>query len=160
MEACNQLLDYCATHPNPSICYLASNMILTLNTAGSYLSELNSKSRAAAYVYLIRKDKPDFCNGAIMVLSAIIKQVMASASETELAALFYGCKVAIPLPVALEEMEHPQPGPTPVTTDNSTAVGLTQKAMTPKALKSMDSDFTGFAVDVHISCSRTCERRA
>jgi hypothetical protein len=66
---------------------------------------------------------------------------MASASETELAALFYGCKAAIPLHVALEEMGHPQPGPTPMTTDNSTAIGLTQKTMTPKALKLMDMRF-------------------
>ena len=66
---------------------------------------------------------------------------MEFASETELAALFYGCKVAIPLRVALKEIGHPQPGPTPVTTDNSTAVGLTQKNMTPKALKSMDMHF-------------------
>ena len=141
MDACHQLLDYCATHPNPSIRYLASNMVLALDTNGSYLSELNGKSRAAAYIYLTRKDNTNFHNGAIMVLSTIIKHVMASASETELAALFYGCKAAIPLRVALEEMGHPQPGPTPVTTDNATAVGLTQKTMTPKASKSMDMRF-------------------
>eukprot|EP00804_Cyclotella_cryptica_P025458 CCRYP_017201-RC/>CCRYP_017201-RC protein AED:0.47 eAED:0.47 QI:0/-1/0/1/-1/1/1/0/108 len=66
---------------------------------------------------------------------------MASTSETELAALFYGCKAAIPLWVALKEMGHPQSGPTPVTKDNSTAIGLTQKTMTPKASKSMDMRF-------------------
>jgi hypothetical protein len=65
---------------------------------------------------------------------------MASASETELAALFYGCKEAIPLRNTLEEMGHPQP-PTPVTTDNSTAIGLTMDTMTPKASKSMDMRF-------------------
>jgi hypothetical protein len=116
-------------------------MVLALDTDGSYLSELHGKSRAAGYVYLTQKDKLDLHNGAIMVLSAIIKHVMASASKTELAALFYGCKAAIPLRIALEEMGHPQPGPTPVTTDNSTAVGLTKKTMTPKASKSMDMQF-------------------
>jgi hypothetical protein len=132
LEACKQLLDYCATHPNPSIRYLTSDMILVLDTDGSYLSELNGKSRAAAYIYLTRKDTLDFHNGMISVLSAIIKHVMESALETELAALFYGCKAAIPLRVALEEMGHPQPEPTPVTTDNSTAVGLTKKTMPPR----------------------------
>eukprot|EP00804_Cyclotella_cryptica_P012564 CCRYP_014709-RF/>CCRYP_014709-RF protein AED:0.41 eAED:0.41 QI:0/-1/0/1/-1/0/1/0/228 len=150
LDACPQLLDYCATHPNPSIRYLASDMVLALDTDGSYLSELNGKSRAAAYVYLTRKDSPDFHNGAVAVLSAIIKHVMASASETELAALFYGCKAAILLRIALEEMGHAQPGPTPVTTDNSTAVGLTQKTMTPKASKSMDMRF-------HWLCSRCAQ---
>ena len=76
-----------------------------------------------------------------MVLSTIIKHVMGSAAESEMAALFYGCKQAIPLRVTLEEMGHPQPGPTPVTTDNSTAHGLTMDKMIPKASKSMDMRF-------------------
>eukprot|EP00804_Cyclotella_cryptica_P008225 CCRYP_015155-RA/>CCRYP_015155-RA protein AED:0.23 eAED:0.17 QI:0/0/0/1/1/1/3/0/935 len=141
LQATRQLLDYVATHPNPSIQYLASNMILALDTDGSYLSELGGKSRAAAYMFLTKKDDPDFHNGAVLILSSIIKHVMASASETEIASLFYGCNEAIPLRITLEEMEHPQPGPTPVTTDNSTAVGLTLKTMIPKASKSMDMRF-------------------
>ena len=66
---------------------------------------------------------------------------MASESESELAALFYGCKEAIPLCTALEEGGHSQPRPTPVTTDNSTALGLTLKTMIPKASKAMDMCF-------------------
>ena len=89
-------------------------------------------------MFLTKKDDPDFHNGNILILSAIIKHVMASASETALASLFYGCKEAIPLRLTLEEMGHPQPGPTPVTTDNSTAIGLTLNTMIPKASKSMD----------------------
>jgi hypothetical protein len=57
---------------------------------------------------------------------------MTSASETELAALFYSCKEAIPLQTTLEELGHAQLGPTPITTDNSTAVGLTMQTMIPK----------------------------
>jgi hypothetical protein len=112
--------------------------MLALDTDGSYLSKPGGKSRAAAYFYLTKQNNPDFHNGAVLVLSAIIKHIMASASETELAALFSGCKEAIPLRTALEETGHPQPGSTPVTTDNSTAVGLTLNTMTPKASKSMD----------------------
>lgn len=141
MDACHQLLDYVATHPNATIRYCASDMILALDTDGSYLSEPGAKSRAAAYFYLTKKDNPEFHNGSVLILSAIIKHIMASASETELAALFYGCKEAIPLRNTLEEMGHPQPGPTPVTTDNSTAIGLTMDTMTPKASKSMDMRF-------------------
>jgi len=44
----------------------------------------------------------------------------SSASEAELAALYYGCKQAAPICVTLEGMGHPQPAPTPVTTDNIT----------------------------------------
>ena len=51
LKATKQLLDYIATHPNPSIQYLASDMLLALDTDGSYLSELKGKIRAAAYMY-------------------------------------------------------------------------------------------------------------
>ncbi len=50
MNATKQLLDYIATHPNPAITYLASDMILALDTDGSYLSKYGRKSRAAAYI--------------------------------------------------------------------------------------------------------------
>eukprot|EP00804_Cyclotella_cryptica_P013778 CCRYP_016889-RB/>CCRYP_016889-RB protein AED:0.43 eAED:0.43 QI:0/-1/0/1/-1/1/1/0/210 len=118
LDVCKQLLDCAAMHPNASIWYCASNMILASDTYGSYLSKPEGKSRAAAYFYLTKQNDPYFHNSTVLVLSVIIKHIMASASETELAALFYGCKEAIPLCTTLEEMGHPQPGPTPVTTDN------------------------------------------
>jgi hypothetical protein len=85
--------------------------------------------------YLINQNDEDFNNGAILTPSSIIKHVMSSASEAELAALYYRCKQAAPIRVTLEEMGHPQPAPTPVTTDDITAQGLTLGTMTPKASK-------------------------
>ena len=137
-EACHQLLDYVATHPNAGIRYHVCDMILAIHTNASYLSELGGKSRAAGHFYLTNQNDEDFNNGAILTLSSIIKHVMSSASEAELAALYYGCKQAAPIRVTLEEMGHPQPAPTPVTTDNITAQGLTMGTMTPKASKSND----------------------
>ena len=58
----------------------------------------------------------------------IIKHVMTSASEAEVAALFYNCKAAQPLRIALKEMGHSQLK-TPVTTYNNTAEGLSNKTM-------------------------------
>eukprot|EP00804_Cyclotella_cryptica_P012986 CCRYP_002317-RA/>CCRYP_002317-RA protein AED:0.32 eAED:0.30 QI:0/0/0/1/1/1/3/0/854 len=141
MQATTQLLNYVAIHPNLSIQYLASDMILALDTDGSYLSELGGKSRAMAYMFLTKKNNHDFHTGAILILSAIIKHGMASALENEIASPFYGCKEAIPHRVTLKEMGHPQPGPTPITTNNSTAVGLALDTMIPKASKSMDMRF-------------------
>ena len=66
---------------------------------------------------------------------------MSSASEAELAALYYGCKEAAPIRITLEKMGHPQPAPTPVTTDNITAQGLTMGTMTSNASKSNDQWF-------------------
>jgi hypothetical protein len=48
-EACHQLLDYVATHPDAGIRNHAYDMILAVHTDASYLSELGGKSRAAGY---------------------------------------------------------------------------------------------------------------
>jgi hypothetical protein len=116
-------------------------MMLAVHTDTSYLSELGGKSRAAGHFYLTNRNDEDFNNGAILTLSSIIKHVMSSASEAELAALYYGCKQAATIRVTLEEMGHPQPAPTPITTDNITAQGLTLGTMTPKASKSNNQRF-------------------
>ena len=90
---------------------------------------------------MTNKGQKEFNNGAIDVLSTIIKHVMSSASEAETGALYYGCKRAIPYRVTLQEMGHPQTESTPVTTDNNTAHGLTLGTMNSKASKSNDMRF-------------------
>jgi hypothetical protein len=135
LAACRHLLDYLATHPNAAIRYRSSDMILRFDTDASYLSEVNAKSRAAAYYYMTRKGNRAFHNGAIDVLSTIIKHGMSSASEAETGALYYGCKCALPYRVTLDEIGHTQFEPTPVTTNNNTAHGLTMGTMTSKASK-------------------------
>jgi hypothetical protein len=134
-EACHQLLDYVPTHLNAGIRFHASDMILAVHTDASYLSKPSSKSRAARHFYLTKHNDKDFNNGAVLTLSSIIEHVMSSASEAELAALYYGCKQAAPIRVTLEEMGHRRPAPTPITTDNITAQGLTTGTMTPKSIK-------------------------
>ena len=135
-----QFLDYCATHPNAGVRFVSSDMLLALHSDASYLSEPQSKSRAGGHHYLTRLNDEHFDNGAVLTLSKIVKHVMSSASEAETAALFYNCKAAAPLRVALEEMGHPQ-NKTLVTTDNSTAHGLITKTMVPKAAKGYDMRF-------------------
>ena len=122
-EACHKLLNYVATHPNAGIHYHACDMILAVHTDASYLSELGGKSRAMGHLYLTNRNDENFNNGAILTLSSIIKHVMSSASQAELATLYYGCKQAAPICITLKEMGHPQPVLTPVTTDNITALG-------------------------------------
>ena len=133
-------LDYCATHPDAIVRYHASDMILALHSDASHLSEPLSKSRAAGHHYLTNKSDRDLDNGAILTLSKIIKHVMGSAGESEVAALYYNCKSALPTKVCLEEMGHEQPK-TPAITDNSTAAGLINKTMTPKRAKAYDQRF-------------------
>ena len=115
-------------------------MMLALHSDASYLSEPESKSRAAGYFFLLKQNNESFNNGAIMTLSKIIKHVMLSTSEAETAAIFYNFKAALPLRVSLEEMEHEQPK-TPVTTDNTTSHGLNKKTMISKRAKSYNMRF-------------------
>jgi hypothetical protein len=53
-ERCDQLLDYCATHPNAVVRYRASNMILNIHSDASYLSEPKAKSRIAGHYFLVK----------------------------------------------------------------------------------------------------------
>ena len=95
----DHLLNYLATHPDATVRYHASGMILHVHSDASYLSKANARSRAGGYVFLSDAyanpntppptDSPlPPSNGAVHVLSTILKNVMASASEAELGALF------------------------------------------------------------------------
>ena len=119
-EEVTHCLSYCSTHPNAGIRDFASDIILALHSVASYLSEPNSKSRAAGHFYIKRKSHNNYDNGTILTLSKTIKHVMTSASEAKLAALLYNCRGAISLRISLEKMVNPQPK-TPAVSDNTTA---------------------------------------
>ena len=76
-------------------------------------------------------------NGAILTIAKIIKPVMASAAESELAELYLKTKRMVPIHNTLKEMGWPQPK-SPIQTDNSTAAGFTNKVIVNKAIKSLD----------------------
>jgi hypothetical protein len=138
-KLCQQLLNYVATHSNLAS---ATDIILAIHTNASYLSEQAGKSCTPGHFYLTNDGNKKFNNGTILTLSSIIEHVMSSMNKAELAGLYYGCKLAVPLcTTALKEMGHPQHKCTMVTTNNITAQGLTMGTMTPKASKSMDQCF-------------------
>jgi hypothetical protein len=63
-------------------------MILCANADAGFLNETNSRSRAGAHINLSENDPFPRFNGAVLSITQIIKFVMASAAEAELAALF------------------------------------------------------------------------
>ena len=65
---------------------------------------------------------------------------MSSAAEAELGALYINAREAVYIRQILEEMNHKQP-PTPIQIDNSTAVGIVNNKILPKATKAMDMRF-------------------
>jgi hypothetical protein len=85
--ATNQLLDYLATHPDATIRYHASDMILHIHRDASYLSVSNSRSRLGGLFLLGNKSREqDMLNGSILNVAAVIKNVVASAAESEVGA--------------------------------------------------------------------------
>ena len=139
-RACQQFLDYCASHPDGAIRYQASDMILKLHSDSSYLNAVGARSRQGGHLYLGNKSEPDILNGAVLNLAAIMKMVLSSAAEAEFGALFHNTKEATPLRTTLAELGHPQP-PTPVLVDNSTAVGLANDTVTQRRSRAIDMRF-------------------
>ena len=72
----------------------------------------------------------------ILIIAQTIKNVMSSAAEAEIGALFINSQHDIPAQTVLEEMGHVQP-PTPIQTNNTTALGFVSKNLQSKATKSV-----------------------
>ena len=135
-----QLLDYAATHPDAIVTYRASDMVLAGHSDASYLSETKARSRAGGHFFMDSDTTYPNNNGAVLTIAQIIKAVMSSAAEAELGALYINCREAIPARQLLEEMGHKQP-PTPMQTDNTTALGVITNTINPKRTKAMDMRF-------------------
>jgi uncharacterized coiled-coil protein SlyX len=105
--AMNQLLDYLATHPDATIRYHASNMILHIHSDTSYLSVSNARRRLRDLFFLgNRSPKKDMLNGSILNVASVIKNVVASVAESEFGACFHNDQSGAPLKVTLNEMGH------------------------------------------------------
>jgi len=137
LEKAKYFLDYVATHPDAVLTYKKSQMILALHSDASYLTEPKARSRAGGHFYMSNDEEVPPNNGAILNVAQIIKNVMTSAADAEIGALYINTRQAIPARYQLEEMGHKQP-PTPVQTDNTTALGFVNKNINPKATKSTD----------------------
>jgi hypothetical protein len=119
-----KFLNYCMTHPEATLRYHASDMILSIYIDASYLSEREAKSRTGGFFYMgSNTDKTNrLTNGAILINSTVLKHVMSSAAEAEIGTVFLNAKEGTVLCITLEELGHHQP-PTPLQTDNTTSIG-------------------------------------
>ena len=149
MDALIHLLNYCATHPNATIRYKASDMILHISSDASYLSVDGARSRFGGYFFLSKSighqapepsDPPPPFNAPVHVNSAIITAVMSSAADAEYGALFFNAKDGCKLRTTLQDMGYPQPA-TPIQADNSCAVGLANDTVKQKRSKAIDMRF-------------------
>jgi hypothetical protein len=137
MEKVKLFLDYAATHPDAVLTFKKSNMVLAVHSDASYLTEPKARSRAGGHFFMSDDSPNPENNGAIMNIAQIMKHVVSSAADAEIGALFINARQAVPARMAAEELGHPQP-PTPVQTDNTTALGFANKNLQPKVTKSTD----------------------
>jgi len=79
-------------------------------------------------------------NGPIHVLCQIMRQVVSSAAEAKLGALFLNAQNLCPIRTALAELGHPQPA-TPLQMDNNTASGIINDTVKQKCSKAVDMHF-------------------
>jgi hypothetical protein len=84
-----------------------------------------------------KSPEQDILNGSILNFAAVIKNVVASAAESEVGACFHNTQSGAPLRVTLTELGHTQP-PTPLRTDKSTAYGIVNETIKQKRSKALD----------------------
>jgi hypothetical protein len=146
--ATNHMLDYLATHPDATIRYHASNMVLHIHSYTSYLSVSNAQSRLGS-LFILGKKFPaqETISGSILNVAVVIKNMVATAAESEVGACFHNAQSDAPLRVTLTELGHAQP-PTPLRTDNSTAFGIVNETIKQKQSKAMDMRYHWLTVRV------------
>jgi hypothetical protein len=88
-------------------------------------------------MFMAGEDEIPINNGAVLNILQVIKSVMSSAAEAELAALFINAKTAVSMCTMLKELGNPQTQ-TLMQTNNSTAHALLTNKILPKVLKAMD----------------------
>jgi hypothetical protein len=117
-------------------------MILNIHSDASYLSEIEAKSRAGGFFYMgSNADTTNkLTNGAILIISTVLKHVMSSAAESEIGEVLINAKEGTVLRTTLEELGHPHP-PAPLETDKTTATGYSNGTIKQKLRRAMDMRF-------------------
>ena len=95
-------------------------MNLAVHSDASYLSKPKARNQAGGHFFLSKKETIPQKNGAILNIAHIIKHVMTSAEEAELAAIYIMAREAVYIRIVLKEMRHKHP-PTQLQTDNAMA---------------------------------------
>ena len=118
-------------------------MILHIQSDASFLSEPKAKSRGGIFFYLSSHTNPPTdapLNGSIYCFCQILKNDLASAAEAELSAMFENVMMGIIIRATLQDIGHVQP-PTPVRTENSTALGIINDTIKQVKSRTMDMRF-------------------
>ena len=86
--------------------YNASDMKVAVHSDASYLSVPKARSQAGGHFFLSSDSTVPGNNSAMLNNAHIIKHIMISATEAELAALYIMVREAVYIRIILEEMGH------------------------------------------------------
>ena len=123
-------------------------MILHAHSDDSYLSKPKSRSRVGGH-YFLRSHSPDPSkpqhsplplNGPLFTLSKIMRNVMGSAAEVKIEAIYVNGPEYVPIHTTLAEMIHSLP-PTLMQVDTSTAEGFANRTIKQKRSKAIEMLF-------------------
>jgi hypothetical protein len=106
-------------------------MVLEVHKDASYLSNPNARSRAGGHFFLSSNTPIPPNNGEVLNIAHIIKNVMSSATEAELAGSYIMACEAVYIRIILKELGHKQP-PSPLQTDNAMADAVINGKVQPK----------------------------
>ena len=98
------LLNYVSTHPNDSMTYRKSHMQLTTHSDAGHLNQSKAKNRTSTHICLSEDVPMPTFNGAVLKIVQIIKCVMSSAAEAELASFLMKARKCVALRQTLNEM--------------------------------------------------------
>ena len=105
LEKAKLFLDYAATNPDAIITYRASEMVLSVHSDASYLTESKARSRAGGHFVMSKNIQVPPNNGAVLNIAKIIPSVVTSAAEAEVVGAFMNAREAVPIRVTLWEMD-------------------------------------------------------
>jgi hypothetical protein len=98
-----QLLDYLAMQEDAVLSNHASVMVLAVHSNASYLSKPKAQSQAGWHFFLSSDTTVPPNNGAILNIAHIIKNIMSSAIEAEVASLYIMAREAVYIRIIQEE---------------------------------------------------------
>ena len=99
-------LDYAKYQADSIITFNAIAMVMAINYYVYYLFKNNAHSHAGGHHILSNDKENNPNNGAILNIPTIIRNVMSSAAEAELGALFLNAKKAVPMRKTLGKLFH------------------------------------------------------
>jgi hypothetical protein len=139
-RATRQLLHYAATHPDATLRFSASDMILHIHSDASYLSEPKARSRAGGLFFLSNRTGKPTPTSTPPPTNDAVHVVTSSAVEAEIGALFFNGQDGCMLQTTLTELGHPQPVTT-IQTDNECANGIANDTVKQKRSKAINMRF-------------------